>query len=511
MFNVVLCLCLFLAVINGAKILGVFMTPSFSHQQVFQPVWKELSLRGHQVIVYTPSPLNEKSLTNLTEYDLNFSYEVFRNYSNFEDTDSAPNDELMQILLACVKASEAQLNHPFLQDLLKNVNKDTYDLLIVEYFWQPYYALKEIYKVPMVGLLSFPLSITTADVVGLEKHPVVDPEFLLDFSFAKNFKQRLQSWLFNWAYRVFFQYKVTPIFDDQIRKYFGNDMKSATQLTNEVELVIGSSNFALDNLKARNGKYVAVSSLHVQPIQPLPKDLGEYLDKLKTDVIYFSLGTNVKSSKIAKNVMDTIIKVLGSLPYTILWKSDLVNLPKNIHKNFYIRKWYPQQDLLGHEKVKLFITQGGCQSIDEAMDRGVPMLIMPVFGDQPANADKCVNKGIAEMVNIYDFTEEEFRIKLSMLLTTSSYKSNIIQQGKIVRDQPLPAVDTAIFWIEYVIRHKGASHLQPATLTLPFYQYHLLDVYLFVAFVLYLFIYISKKVIFGVLKLFKLNTKQKIA
>jgi glucuronosyltransferase len=37
-------------------------------------------------------------------------------------------------------------------------------------------------------------------------------------------------------------------------------------------------------------------------------------------------------------------------------------------------------------------------------------------------------------------------------------------------------MDTAIFWTEYVIRHKGALHLRPAILDLAWYQYLLLDI-----------------------------------
>jgi hypothetical protein len=42
-------------------------------------------------------------------------------------------------------------------------------------------------------------------------------------------------------------------------------------------------------------------------------------------------------------------------------------------------------------------------------------------------------------------------------------------------------MDTATYWVEYVIRHKGAPHLRVAGLDLPWYQYHLLDVIAFTA------------------------------
>jgi len=44
------------------------------------------------------------------------------------------------------------------------------------------------------------------------------------------------------------------------------------------------------------------------------------------------------------------------------------------------------------------------------------------------------------------------------------------------RDRPQSPLETAIFWTEYVIRHRGAPHLQTAALDLTLYQYLLLDV-----------------------------------
>lgn len=57
-----------------------------------------------------------------------------------------------------------------------------------------------------------------------------------------------------------------------------------------------------------------------------------------------------------------------------------------------------------------------------------------------------------------------------------SYRENAKRLSRIYMDRPMSAMDTAIFWTEYVIRHKGAAHLRPAILDLAWYQYLLLDV-----------------------------------
>jgi glucuronosyltransferase len=48
--------------------------------------------------------------------------------------------------------------------------------------------------------------------------------------------------------------------------------------------------------------------------------------------------------------------------------------------------------------------------------------------------------------------------------------------SRIYSDQPLTPLQQAVFWTEYVIRHKGAPHMRSAVLDLAWYQYFLLDV-----------------------------------
>jgi UDP-glucoronosyl and UDP-glucosyl transferase. len=80
--------------------------------------------------------------------------------------------------------------------------------------------------------------------------------------------------------------------------------------------------------------------------------------------------------------------------------------------------------------------------------------------------------------------------------------------SQIFKDRPMTPLQTAIFWTEYVLRHRGAPHLRSAGADLPWHQYLLLDViitlilillcsliimYLFLKAVISLFCSVSKK------------------
>lgn len=70
----------------------------------------------------------------------------------------------------------------------------------------------------------------------------------------------------------------------------------------------------------------------------------------------------------------------------------------------------------GHPKIKLFITQCGLQSTDEAITAGVPLLGMPVFGDQEFNAEQYLYHGIGVRVDIETVTEEKLSKGINTIL-----------------------------------------------------------------------------------------------
>ncbi len=51
--------------------------------------------------------------------------------------------------------------------------------------------------------------------------------------------------------------------------------------------------------------------------------------------------------------------------------------------------------------------------------------------------------------------------------------------SRIHHDRPIKPLDEAVFWIEFVMRNKGAKHLRVEAHNLTLYQYHCLDVFAF--------------------------------
>ncbi|XP_076993271.1 UDP-glucuronosyltransferase 2A1 isoform X2 [Tamandua tetradactyla] len=150
--------------------------------------------------------------------------------------------------------------------------------------------------------------------------------------------------------------------------------------------------------------------------------------------------------------------------------------PATLGANTRLYDWIPQNDLLGHPKTKAFITHGGTNGIYEAIYHGVPMVGVPMFADQPDNIAHMKAKGAAVDVNMNTMTSADLLRALRTVINEPSYKENAMRLSSIHHDQPVKPLDRAVFWIEFVMRHKGAKHLRPAAHDLTWLQYHSLDV-----------------------------------
>ncbi|XP_020768906.2 UDP-glucuronosyltransferase 2A2 isoform X2 [Odocoileus virginianus] len=159
----------------------------------------------------------------------------------------------------------------------------------------------------------------------------------------------------------------------------------------------------------------------------------------------------------------------------VLWRYK-GKKPSTLGANTRLYDWIPQNDLLGHPKAKAFITHGGTNGIYEAIYHGVPMVGVPMFADQPDNIAHMKAKGAAVEVNINTMTSADLLNALRTVINEPSYKENAMRLKRIHHDQPVKPLDRAVFWIEFVMRHKGAKHLRPAAHDLTWYQYHSLDV-----------------------------------
>lgn len=94
------------------------------------------------------------------------------------------------------------------------------------------------------------------------------------------------------------------------------------------------------------------------------------------------------------------------------------------------------------------------------------------------------------------------------------YKQNILLRSSLLREQPVSPLNLAVYWIEHVVKYKGAAHLQNAGVKLHWFQSYLLDVILLLTVlffgVMYLNYILTKKCLKFVSSRFCTKSKEKV-
>lgn len=180
---------------------------------------------------------------------------------------------------------------------------------------------------------------------------------------------------------------------------------------------------------------------------------------------------------IEKEKLTSLIKSLGKLPQIVFIKSDINLGLKEIPKNVLIRNWYPQLNILCNPNTKLFITNGGALSIQEAAHCGLPILGIPIFPENELLIRSYVSKGAGIKIDYADLINESIIDEtLNELLTNNSYKTSAQKLSILFNDRPIKPLDNAIYWIEYILKYGGAPQLRSRAIDTIWFEYYMLDI-----------------------------------
>lgn len=236
----------------------------------------------------------------------------------------------------------------------------------------------------------------------------------------------------------------------------------------------------LDYPRASLPHIVHVGGLTTRERKPLPEDLNQLVKQSKA-VAVISFGTLVHNLP-----RDIIYKLIAAFrqfeDVTFIFKfkgADIEGVPANVH----LKTWVPQNDLLGHPAVRLFITHCGNNGQFEALYHAVPMIGLPIFGDQFYGAKRMAVKGFGIAMDTFNFSIEDMVSNIREILNNDSYEIAIDRASQAFHDRTETPKERAAFWIEHIIKF-GADHLISSAVEMPWYQFWLVDVFSLFFFIL---------------------------
>ncbi|XP_046402400.1 UDP-glucosyltransferase 2-like [Ischnura elegans] len=463
--------------VDGANILAIFTFVGSSHNAMYTTVTKELARRGHHLTVVTSRTI-ESPPANYHQIDVQ---DVVAH--NFKFTDSAKKagllDMVMELRASREKVCRGLKQKQEVKALTKPRAGNRFDLILLSNFFNEcLYPFARIHNAPIVLISPAGPMPSTYSAVG----NVVLPSYYVDpfigQSDRMNLKERVLNTLVTMAISIFYKYDIQSAMESDMRWAFGEDTPSISELEEYVSLGIINHHFSLNQARQTVPGLIEAGGLHIKPPKELPKDLKTFLDGAKEDgVIYFSLGTILKSSGLPKQTRDELIAAFSEVKQRVLWKWDGDALLPGQPKNVRLEKWLPQQDVLAHPNIKVFITQGGLLSFQEAASRGVPIIGIPFFGDQAINMKSVLQHGVGVQLDAQNLTAHNVLNAINEVLENPKYSTNMKRLQSIVNDQKEHPLERTIYWIEYVVRHNGAKHLKPAAYYLHWSQIYMLDVF----------------------------------
>lgn len=493
--------------VHGKRILILTPVPSYSHQSVFKTIASALLKRGHEVVLLTSNPFNDPTLTNLTEIDFSHTFPEMRKVIRAFRYGQATQAEMEKVLFDGLKRIlYYAFEHPRMKQVYAARDTEKFDAVMVEGVGGPgMFGLAYKFNAPIIGIVSVDLHRFHHFVLAqplLPSHPSNWEQFTTTGD-QLPFWQRVANFLEAWL----FMYRWVNTFvrghNEVARSFFGEDLPCVNDIAKNMSIFLVEQPRTIGIARPTQPNVIFFDSLHIAKTPPpLPKVVKEFLDKATSGFVYMSLGTNMKCEDMTMDSLNIIYDAFSKLPYKVLWKCERDQMPRKL-ENLLVVKWVPQQGVLAHPNIKLFVYQGGLQSTEETIHYAVPILGIPLFFDQGYRVKKLASLGVAKVLDYDTMTTETFFDTIMEITTDKRYKERMIELSTVTRDRPYDSLDNVVWWIEFVMRHKGAPHLRFSGVDEPWYQHQDMDVVAFIAIVFALIVLLSIGILLYGIKRFR--------
>ncbi|KAM8895424.1 UDP-glucuronosyltransferase 2A2-like isoform 1-T2 [Spinachia spinachia] len=364
------------------------------------------------------------------------------------------------------------------QEFVRNIREGNFDMVLTDPCWG--------HGVILAKYLNLPLVYNVRWLLAGEAHFAIAPSPIsyIPITGSGNtdkmvFFQRVKNMILHMITQTHQQLIMKIIYQKLCDKYLGpgNDYN---HLVLNADIWLMRVDFVLEFPRPTMPNVVYMGGFQCKPAEPLPDHLEEFVQSSgEHGVIIMSLGTFV--SELPADISNEMAAAFAKLPQKVIWRHKGVR-PATLGNNTLLVDWMPQKDLLGHPKIKLFVAHGGTNGVQEAIYHGVPVVGLPLFFDQYDNLLRLQERGAAKILTLATVDKDNnFLNAIQEVLNEPSYRVNMQRLSRLHRDQPMKPLDSALFWIEFVMRHKGAAHLRTESYKMPWYSYHSVDVFLFLA------------------------------
>ncbi|CAI5449618.1 unnamed protein product [Caenorhabditis angaria] len=234
-----------------------------------------------------------------------------------------------------------------------------------------------------------------------------------------------------WSYK--FQDKLLGYVQKAVDEHFGKKLApNLWDLVSDITWFFVNSDPIFDFPKPIPHNIVEIAGISVSKTKPLDDYWNSVMNRRQKTVLV-SFGSIASPNTMPENVKSSIFDTFRAFPdVTFVLKFDDSQNPIGI-ENVVTAKWMPQNDLLADPRLSLFWTHGGMGSLMESAQKGVPLVIVPIFGDQMRNAEIAKRHGAAVIYDKMDLAKTPKLIAtIREALENPSYKQSAVLLAEIL-------------------------------------------------------------------------------
>ncbi|XP_066592301.1 UDP-glycosyltransferase UGT5-like [Prorops nasuta] len=480
--------------LDAARILAVVPYPTSSHQVLLTHFAWELSKRGHNLTVFVSQQSKYQS-PNYKEFlmpKLKKQYEEKFDFISLLRKKASFAEEVYSISDLIVRET---FSHPEMLALISPNSSAQFDLILMQFLYlDGLTGLSYRFNAPIVSISTMTMLTVHQYILGTPLSMAFTPEVFTQLT-SDEVKSSIWYRIYNLSSHLFlitsYLFDHLPRQERIIRDFFGEGLPSIQELSKNISISLFYAHPFFYDPKPYNPEIIHMGGYLMNTTDNnFDPELQKVMDEATNGLVYFSLGSNVRSDTLPIEIRDRFIQVFAELPFKVIWKFETGNIP-NQPENLIVRQWCPQRQILDHPNLRVFVSQGGIYSTEEAINSGVPMLGFPVFSDQGYNIRKLASLGAGMHLQLLSFTKEELKQAILKIANDPSYKKNALKLRDLLLDRPYNSLEYAIWWVEHVIRHKGARHVYTGSRDMTWFQTGMYDVLLLFLFTITVLAYVS--------------------
>ncbi|KAI3413201.1 hypothetical protein GPALN_010702 [Globodera pallida] len=401
-------------------------------------------------------------------------------------------------------------------ELIRRLEAEHFDVALAEFYnICPFAIFHRIGVKPKLGTMAVPFSQLVGRRFGIPTFSsyVTNALTPMDGGHEMNFWERLCNFyndLYDWLYLSNLSVNLEqPI----VREAFGQNFPPLKQIARNVSLFFSNSNQFFEMPRPISNKIINIGGLVEMTTKDLEPEVQAIVDNAQAGAVIVSFGTFANTETMSTKMKRTFLDAFGRFPnYEFIWKIEVSDEQEAKmfakYKNVHPVKWMDQKSLLMHPKVRAFVSHCGLNSVSEAARSGVPILAIPLFGDQLYNAILARMKGIAVQLHVGHLNvqgaEQLIWDGLDRVLNDPSYAQNAKILKRKFDQTPFGPKQMLTRWVEFAAEFTDLNELNlPWEDELGTLAYYSIDVILFTAAVLGIFACVLFKLAQSVAKCLK--------